>query len=349
MHEFSVGTTFSPIICRAAGQGDGWSCRGIPIDFLHAPSAAKPKKNASQEDWKEYREQQAQMKVSTLATNRLRELRTEIINRRIVCAVDGGFTNQTLFRDVPDDTILIGRIRKDARLYQVPEKNDISRRGRKRFYGNPLPTPEKIRQDESIPWQEVEAFAAGKRHVFDVKTFPKVRWRGTGDKDARLVVIRPLAYRPRKGGRLLYRNPAYLLCTDSELPLASLLQAYLWRWEIELNFRDEKTVMGAGEAQIRKSAAVETVPALVVASYAYLLLAGTSAETESVILPRPKWHRRQAEERRTTQEMIALFRTQLWRKGLENNLRYFALSNRKNTNSVFCQNSLENAILYARK
>ncbi|MDR2051685.1 MAG: hypothetical protein LBQ63_07950, partial [Deltaproteobacteria bacterium] len=38
-----------------------------------------------------------------------------------------------------------------------------------------------------------------------------------------------------------YRNPAYLLCTDPDLPVERLLQAYLWRWEIELNFRDEKT------------------------------------------------------------------------------------------------------------
>lgn len=115
-----------------------------------------------------------------------------------------------------------------------------------------------------------------------MKTVEAVRWQGTGNKDVRLVVIRPLAYRPRKGSRLLYRNPAYLLCTDPGLPLASLLQGYLWRWEIELNFRDEKTVMGAGEAQVRESAAVETVPSLIVA---YLLLAGTSKSTEIPFYP----------------------------------------------------------------
>jgi hypothetical protein len=40
----------------------------------------------------------------------------------------------------------------------------------------------------------VEAFAAGKRHSFDVKTIPGIRWRGTGGRDVRLVVVRPLAY-----------------------------------------------------------------------------------------------------------------------------------------------------------
>jgi hypothetical protein len=41
-----------------------------------------------------------------------------------------------------------------------------------------------------------------------------------------LVVIAPLGYRLRKGHRMLYRKPAYLLCTDPDLDLALLLQAY---------------------------------------------------------------------------------------------------------------------------
>src|SRR5208283_4852434 len=150
--------------------------------------------------------------------------------------------------------------------------------GRRRFYGDPLPTPEQIRQDESIPWITVEAFAAGKNHLFEVKTIGPIRWRGTGAQNVRLVVVRPLAYRPRKGSWLLYRDPAYLLCTGSELPLDRLLQAYLWRWEIELNFRDEKTLLGVGEAQVRIPAAVETVPALI---------------RGCICLPAPGRHRRQ--------------------------------------------------------
>ncbi len=98
-------------------------------------------------------------------------------------------------------------------------------------------TPEQIRQDESIAWSTVTAFAAGKTHSFEVKTVAPVRWLGTGAADVRVVVIRPLAYRPRKGAHLLYRNPVYLLCTDPDLPLERLPQSYLWRWEVELNFR----------------------------------------------------------------------------------------------------------------
>jgi hypothetical protein len=265
--------------------------------------------------------------------------------------VGGGFTNQTVFRNVPDCTVLIGRIRKDARLFKAPEADGAknSRRGRKRIYGDALPTPEEMRRDDSIPWQSVEAFAAGKAHAFDVKTIPAARWRGAGNRDMRLLVVRPLAYRPRKGARLLYRDPAYLICTDAELPLESLLQAYLWRWEIELNFRDEKTALGVGKAQIRKQPSVESVPSLVVASYAYLLLAGTVTDTEQRALPRQKWRPLKKAQRYSTQDMLSLFRTQLWGIGLEKNLTHFASDTSAYTNKDFLQNSLSSAVMFAQK
>ena len=193
-------------------------------------------------------------------------------------AVDGAYTNNTVFRNIPQRTVLIGRIRKDAKLYEPPHSRDaVVGRGRPRVYGNALPTPEQIRQDESIPWQQVEAYAAGKIHSFDVKTVGPVRWPGAGNQDLRLIVIRPLGYRPTKAGPKLYRNPAYIVCTDHTLDLATILQAYLWRWEVEVAFRDQKTLVGLGEAQVRNESSVHKLPAFVSAVYAYLHLAAIQA------------------------------------------------------------------------
>lgn len=224
-----------------------------------------------------------------------------------------------MFRQLPDNTALIGRIRKDARLFAPPESEQAPRRGRRRWYGAALPTPEQIRQDESIPWQAVEAFAAGKRHLFDIKRIPAARWAGTGEHTVSIVIVRPLAYRLCKGHPLLYRNPAYLLCTDPELSLERLLQAYLWRWEIELNFRDEKTVLGVGQAQVRKAPSTESVPALLVAAYAFLLLAGTAENIAQTHLPNPKWRRPNPTERISTQQMLALLRAGLWKTAINTN------------------------------
>jgi len=35
--------------------------------------------------------------------------------------------------------------------------------------------------------------------------------------------------------------------------------SYIWRWEREVNFRDEKTLFGLEEAQARMSRSVETL------------------------------------------------------------------------------------------
>jgi hypothetical protein len=326
--------------------------RGVPLDLIHAPSASKPHKSAPVEIWKEYRGQQQRMRISAVGAQRLEALRHYLDketcgrDRPLIMAVDGGFTNSAVFRCPPPNTILIGRVRKDARLFSTPLPRHG--RGRPRWFGAPLPTPEQFRQDNSIPWSRVEAFGAGKLHSFEVKTVAPVRWSGTGNRDVRLVVISPLAYRPRKGAKLLYRDPAYLICTGPQLPLSQLLQTYLWRWEIELNFRDEKTLLGLGEAQVRTQAAVQTVPALIVAAYAFLLLAGT-ANGQISSLPPPKWRTPQTLRRLSTANMIGVLRSQLWGKAMGLNLSHFAPTNHPITNTPLFKNALPSAVCYAFK
>jgi len=104
----------------------------------------------------------------------------------------------------------------------------------------PLPTPEAIRKDEHTPWTTVQAWATGKKHDFRIKTVALVRWRGSGKQDLRLIIIASLQYRLSKHSRVPYREPAYLICTDPDLPLQKVIQDFLWRSGIEVNFRDEK-------------------------------------------------------------------------------------------------------------
>jgi hypothetical protein len=350
---FVWGQRFLQISAALPEDGAIGRARGVPIDLVHAPSSPKPRKKASVKDWDDYRQQQRATKVSAVGAQRLKELRCTLdagpqgAERHLICSVDGGFTNRTVFRDLPENTVLIGRIRKDARLFLPPVAPDQPRRGRRRWFGAPLPTPEQIRQDDSIPWTTVQAFGAGRRHDFEVKTLSAVRWLGTGVRDVRLLVVRPLAYRPRKGAKLLYRDPVYLLCTDPQLPLDRLLQAYLWRWEIELNFREEKTLLGVGEAQVRKAAAVEAVPALITAAYAFLLLAGSAAAGDSQILPVPKWRRASPYERCTTPRLMGMFRSQLWGKAMGVNLTHFAQAKKDKTKPVLFNNALSSAVCYA--
>lgn len=227
-------------------------------------------------------------------------------------------TNRNVLKNLPEGVTLIGRIRKDTRLHKFPEhSNNI---GRKKIYGDRIPTPEEIRQAANIEWQEVNGWVAGKEHTFNVKVVKDLRWENAGgNHNLQLVIIRPLRYRLTKKSRLLYRNPAYLICTDTNLDVEKLIQAYLWRWEIEVNFRDEKTLFGSGKAQVRNEHSVENVPAFIAAIYSYLLIAAHKTYKKldrKKILPRPKWYPPKNNQRLSTGEIINLLRSQLWAKAL---------------------------------
>src|ERR1035437_3079417 len=128
-------------------------------------------------------------------------------------------------------------------------------------------------------------------------------WRAAGvAQTLQLVVIAPLAYRLRKGSKLLYRDPAFLICTDAQLDPRLLIETYFQRWDIEVNFREEKTLLGVGQAQVRHPRSVETAPALTVASYA--------------LLPRPKWIHASPSARISTQQAIHPLRAEVWGRGL---------------------------------
>ncbi len=94
-------------------------------------------------------------------------------------------------------------------------------------------------------------------HTFRVKEMTPILWRKAGaDLPVRIVVIAPVGYRLRKGGKLLYRQPAYLLCTDLDLPIEEVLQDYPWRWDIEVDLRDLKGTLGL---EVLKSKQMTTI------------------------------------------------------------------------------------------
>lgn len=298
--------------------------RLIPIELEHAPTPRRPPKKAPPEDWKQYRIESRRHSLTSRAAACVKRLREAMddepqgAGRELHLVVDGAYTNRTLFKSLPAGVTLIGRIRADAKLYHLPTEQPG--KGRRRCYGELAPTPEQLRQDTHVPWQTVEAFAAGRLHKFQVKTLAPLRWRPAGgQRDLRLVVIRPLAYRPRASSKLLYRKPAYLIVSDPSLDLEQIVRQYVWRWEIEVNFREQKTLLGMGQAQVRHADAVERVPQFMTAVYALLLLAGACWSRQQGVdeaLPRPHWQRRAQPQRITTQRLIAHLRAELWSDGL---------------------------------
>lgn len=112
-------------------------------------------------------------------------------------------------------------------------------------------------------------------------------------------------------------------------------------------FRDEKTVLGVGEAQVRTPTAVETVPCFVVAAYAFLLLAAAQTGAARLGLPPPKGRRRASGERDSTPRLIGTLRSQLWGKALGVNLTHFVTNTEGKATDDKIVNALPSAVCYA--
>ncbi len=314
--------------------GAGGAARGIPIAFQLAPPVAKPrrpKKNkradpatrraetiAYKKAMKQHRRQQSEEGLSAQGARLLGRLRERFdriaaLRDRILWAVvDASFCNRTVFRMLPKRIVLIGRTRKDIRLYK-PLHDAKRGKGRKKTYGAALPTPEGLRKDKSVPWKRCRIFAAGKKHNLRYKTISPVLWRsGAGNWPMRLVVVAPLRYRAH--GHTLYRDPAYLLVSDPGIEVREALQAYFYRWEIEADQKEEKDLLGVGQAQVWSEGAVPRQPAFHVASYAALLVAAIKTyglNTTHAIGPLPRWRQQKPPTRMSAGQLICRLRQEI--------------------------------------
>src|SRR5215467_10478855 len=252
-------------------EGD-YPSRGIPVRFQEAPPLKKPGKRASQQEHQQYRELKKTQNLSRQALEMIRNLRASIDQRggsqRLLLIVgDGSFSNKTMYSTQLDRIHLITRCRKDARLcFPAPD-------GSRRKYDEQVFTPEQVRKNDNA-WSWLRVHLGGKWRRVRFKEVKGVLWkRGAGQRPLRLIVIAPVPYKLSKNSRVNFRRPAYFLSTDLDTPCKILALACFDRWQIEVNNRDEKDLLGVGQAQVRNEHSVPRHPALAVASYSLLLLA----------------------------------------------------------------------------
>jgi len=351
---FIWGQRFIQISMALPKGGEIGQSRAIPVDFYHCPTVVKPKKKASDQEINQYKEEKKKFKLSKQGSERIKLFRKNLDNngvadKQLIMSVDGSYSNSEVLKNLPQRVTLIGRIRKDTKLFKLPENQPG--RGRKRVYGDQLPNPEQIRQSDNYKWQKVKAWAAGKEHNFNVKIIDDVRWKSAGEKhNLKLVVIRPLGYRLTKCSKVLYRKPAYLICTDIKLDIQTLLQAYLWRWEIEVDFREEKSMLGCGQAQVRNPNSAETFPAFITAAYALLHIASHRAyqKPNNTTLPRPKWYKKKPGNRITTGDLLNNIRAHLYAKSIGINFNDFVNQKLPTRSLQNSKNAFVNAAFYVR-
>jgi hypothetical protein len=316
-HRFLQASLVLPLYLQDAES----SSRSVPVRFEMAPVVKKPGKRASEQEKTDYRRLKKEKNLSTQFVALTQELREHLnqsghCQKLMIQVGDGSFCNRTVLQQdwTGQNVSLVVRCRKDIVLCRrAPGKGP-------RFYGKTKFTPQEVRRrDSRARWQKATIFHGGCYREVRYKELTKIYWQGGAKKrEVRLLVVAPVGYRTTKKGRQYYRQPAYLLTTDLTTPAIELLQAYFDRWGIEVNHRDEKEILGVGEAQVRNRQSVRKVPALLVAMYSWLILAGLQCygpKRTQQYEPLPKWRR--AAKRPSCLDLITLLRRQLVDKPLQ--------------------------------
>ena len=292
-------------------DGD-FSARGYPVRFVECPAVKKPGKKATAEEKVEYKKAVKTHNLSQQGLEMIKGLRANFncmgeTKRKIVVAVDGSLCNRTILSKPLDRVDVVGRCRKDARLcFPAPE-------GGRRKYSEVRFSPEGVRQDETISWQSCRINFGGAWRDIRYKEVNNVLWqRGAQLRSLRLLVVAPQPYRTSPNAKRNYRDPAYLLSTDVQSDSQRLLQYYFDRWQIEVNHREQKDIIGVGNAQVWADKSVPRQPAFAVASYSLLLLAGLKefgpGRTHDFV-PLPKW--RKKANRPSALDLITLLRKEI--------------------------------------
>jgi hypothetical protein len=191
----------------------------------------------------------------------------------LLVAGDASFCNRMLFRPVRERIDWLCRRRADGRLWGPAAA------GSRRVYGLEKFTPRQVKQNNSTPWPTSQWWHGGQRRKRRYKEQLGGWWwqTGAGPRRLRRLVVAPIPYRRTQCSRLYERRPAFVLTTDLITPARELWPVCLDRWEIEVNHRKQKTTWGVGQAPGRSTNSLGRPPALVVAAYSALWLAGLQA------------------------------------------------------------------------
>lgn len=293
-------------------RNGGSGARALPVRFDNAPVVKKPGKRSTEEQRQLYRHLKKQRSLSAQTLGVIESLRMQMdvhgAGGRILLAVlDGSFCNRVIFRSDKEMVDLVARCRKDARLC-MPETG-----GGRRKYKAEIFTPEQVRKDDRVPWKRAHIHYASKFRWIRYKVLDNVLWRrGAGVKPLRLIVIAPQPYKLSKHSRTNYREPAYVLTTDLRSSASFLIQKYFDRWQIEVNHRDEKSLLGVGQAQVWSPMSIPRHPAFAVASYSMLLLAAMKTfgtDRTEAFDSLPKWRKKGT--RYSTLDLLSLLRKEI--------------------------------------
>lgn len=157
--------------------------------------------------------------------------------KQVWCVADGAYAKRPFVQPLmKQDVTLVGRLRKDAALRDLPPVETVKRRGRKRKYGLHRLSLAK-RAAHRHGWQEVTCTVYGKEVVKRTKTF--LATHATFGGTIRVVIVQEP------------NGPQFFFCTDVDASVREIIETFADRSAIEQVFHDVKEVWGSGQQQVR--------------------------------------------------------------------------------------------------
>ena len=159
------------------------------------------------------------------------------VGKQAWVVVDGAYAKRPFVRPAMElGVTLVGRLRKDSALRDLPPRERRIRRGRKRKYGLKRISLTK-RAAHPAGWKNVSCTAYGVEGFKRAKTFLATHPTFGG-------VIRVVIVQEKSG-------PQFFYCTDPQASAQEIIEVFADRAAIEQVFHDVKEVWGSGQQQVR--------------------------------------------------------------------------------------------------
>lgn len=165
-----------------------------------------------------------------LAVELLKMVRSWWPDRHFEVCVDDEYVCKTVLNARDDKMVITGAFQFRYSLYH-PDKPVWSGMGRPPKWGPKMGTVDKIRNDDSIQWQQVNAVMYGHELTLQIKLI-EARWSSSGPDD----VVTILITRDPTGTY----DDACFIRTEPETSVQSVLTPVCQRWSLEVTIRDSK-------------------------------------------------------------------------------------------------------------
>jgi hypothetical protein len=224
-------------------------------------------------------------KKTQLARLLVEQISRWLPDKPVELVADSAYACREVLRHLPRGVVFVGAMRANASLHRPRTRKCRSPvTGRLLTKDIPLPKPEQLARDKSLPWLSMTLTLYGKQTQVQYKELV-ARWtRPAGKTLLKIVIVQVLH------GKLPMR---VFFCTDSSRTARQVIESYASRWGIEVLFRDLKQLLGFASSRARTPLAVLRTAPWVGMCYTLLVLwyMELNVDPSRMGLPLRPWYR----------------------------------------------------------